>query len=422
MRVWLVNHHAIPPTEPGVMRHYTLARELIRNGHEVTVVASTFNHYTGKQMSCARGKLCTSEQFGGVPFLLLRVPGYRSNNPARLWNMFLFAFELWLGLGTRKIRKPDVVIGSSVTLFAAFAAERLARRMRVPFVLEIRDLWPQTLIDMGMQPYHPAVVMFGLIERYLYRNSDKIITLLPNSAEYMILKGARSNDITWIPNGVDLEMMPLPERPRTHKVFTVLYAGSHGLTNALGSVLDAAAILDKKAPGRFCFRLVGDGPHKPSLCRRVEKENIANIVFDGPVPKGEIFSLFHQADAFIITEKKTDLYRYGISPNKLHEYMAAARPTIFAADSHNNPIAEADAGITVAAEDSRAIAEAIETLAGMSAEERWKMGIRARQYVEKHHDFAGLARRLERLLESAIVSPGEHRRKTRILTSDVLRP
>jgi glycosyltransferase involved in cell wall biosynthesis len=314
------------------------------------------------------------------------------------------------------MRKPDVVIGSSLTLFAAFAAERLARRMRVPFVLEIRDLWPQTLIDMGMQPYHPAVVMFGLIERYLYRNSDKIITLLPNSAEYMILKGARSNDITWIPNGVDLEMMPLPEALPTHKVFTVLYAGSHGLTNALDSVLDAAAILDKKAPGRFCFRLVGNGPHKPSLCRRVEKENIANIVFDGPVQKREIFSLFQQADAFIITEKKTDLYRYGISPNKLHEYMAAARPTIFAADSHNNPIAEAEAGITVAPEDSRAIAEAIEALAAMSAKERWKMGIRARQYVEEHHDFAGLARRLERVLESAVVSPDEHRTKTRILT------
>jgi hypothetical protein len=94
------------------------------------------------------------------------------------------------------MRKPDVVIGSSLTLFAAFAAERLARRMRVPFVLEIRDLWPQKLIDMGMQPYHLAVVMFGLTERYLYRDSDKIITLVPNSAEYMILKDERSSDIT----------------------------------------------------------------------------------------------------------------------------------------------------------------------------------------------------------------------------------
>jgi glycosyltransferase involved in cell wall biosynthesis len=111
------------------------------------------------------------------------------------------------------------------------------------------------------------------------------------------------------------------------------------------------------------------------------------------------------ADAFIISTKNTDLYRYGISLNKLHEYMAAARPTIFAGNSHNNPIAEAAAGITVAPEDSRAIAAAVETLAGMSIDEKWNMGLRARQYIEEHHDFAGLARRLERVLQSALDSP-----------------
>ena len=373
MRVWLINHHALPPSEPGGTRHYTLARELIRKGHEVTVIASSFNHATGKQMSCARGKLRTFEQLGEVPFLFLSVPAYRSQL-ARFWNMFVFAFELWLGLGTRTMRKPDIVIGSSLTLFAAFAAERLARRMRVPFVLEIRDLWPQTLIDMGMHPHHPAVVVFGMIERYLYRNSNKIVTLLPNASEYMVLRGARSRDITWIPNGVDLDMMPFPHAPTPREVLTVLYTGSHGLSDALDSVLDAAAILNKKAPGRFCFRLVGDGPNKPELRRRVETENITNVLFDHPVLKREIFALLQEADAFIITAKKIDLYRYGISPNKLHEYMAAARPTIIAGDSHNNPVAEAGAGIPVAPEDSEAIAAAAETLAAMSTAENGTWG------------------------------------------------
>ncbi len=404
MRVWLVNHYALPPSEPGGTRHYALARELIRNGHEVTVIASSFNHATGTQMSCAHGKLRTFKEFGEVPFLLLRVPAYRSHM-ARLWNMFVFAFELWLGLGTRTMRKPDIVIGSSLTLFAAFAAEQLARRMRVPFVLEIRDLWPQTLIDMGMRPHHPAVVAFGMIERYLYRNSDKIVTLLPNASEYMVPRGARSSDITWIPNGVDLEMMPFPKVPTPREVFTVLYAGSHGLSDALDSVLDAAAILNKEAPGRFCFRLVGDGPNKRELRRRVETENITNVLFDDPVQKRKIFSLLQEADAFIITAKKTDLYRYGISPNKLHEYMAAGRPTIFAGNSHNNPVAEAAAGITVAPKDSTSIAAAAETLAAMSIDERWNMGVRARRFVEEHHDFSGLARRLEGVLQSALASP-----------------
>jgi glycosyltransferase involved in cell wall biosynthesis len=278
--------------------------------------------------------------------------------------------------------------------------------------LEIRDLWPQTLIDMGMRPHHPAVVGFGIIERYLYRNADKIITLLPNAAEYMVPRGARPKDITWIPNGVDMELMPFPHVPTPHDVFTVMYAGSHGLSDALDSVLDAAAILNKEAPSRFCFRFIGDGPNKRELHRRVAAENIANVVFDDPVPRREVFSKLQDADAFIIAAKKTDLYRYGISPNKLHEYMAAARPTIFAASSHNNPIAEVAAGITVAPEDSRAIAAAVEMLAALSIDERWNMGLRARQYIEEHHNFTRLANRLEQVLQSALVFPEEVQNET----------
>ena len=407
MRVWIVNHHAIPPSEPGGTRHYSLARELVRNGHDVTVLASSFNHATGKQISGASGQLSTRKEFDRVLFLILLVPGYRGRI-ARFWNMLVFAFQVWCGIGTRRMSKPDVVIGSSLTLFAALAAARLARRFGVPFILEIRDLWPQTLIDMGMSPYHPAVLAFGIIERYLYRNADKIITLLPNAAEYMSSRGAGATEITWIPNGVDLKQIPFV--PRTpHEVFTVVYAGSHGLSDALDPVLDAAAILQKRAPGRFCFHFIGDGPSKDDLCERVQAEGIGNIVFEDPVPKLEVFAKLHEADAFIIAMKRTDLYRYGISPNKLHDYLAAGRPTIVAGTVHNNPVADAEAGITVPPEDPLSIAEAVETLAAMSADEQRNMGLRARQYIERYHDFPVLARRLEGVLKSALVSFAEGR-------------
>lgn len=405
MRVWLVNHYGLPPSEPGGTRHYALARELIGRGHDVTVIASSFNHATGRQMSLPNGRLSACEQFGDVSFLLLRVPSYRSN-VGRLWNMLLFAIQLWSGLATRRIKKPDIIVGSTLTLPAAFAAERIARRVGVPFVLEIRDLWPQTLVDMGMPRYHPAVMGFGVIERYLYRNADKIITLLPNASEHIVPKGAKS-DITWIPNGVDMKSMPFPHRPSFHDPFVVMYVGTHGLSDALDSVLDAAAILDKKAPQRFCFRLVGDGSKKTELRRRVESESIGNVRFEDQVPRGKVFSILQDADVFIFAAKKTDLYRYGLSPNKLHEYMAAGRPTIFAGESHNNPVAEASAGLTVAPEDPEAIARAVQALALMSDNERWAMGLRARSYAEEHHDFTVLSRRLELVLQSALVSSDE---------------
>ena len=264
MHIWLVNHYALPPTEPGGTRHHALARYLIRRGHEVTIIAASFNHATGRQRDRTAGRLCTFEQFDEVPFVWLRVPGYR-NNVFRLWNMLVFAIELWAGMGTRKLRKPDVIIGSSLTLFAAAAAERLARRYSVPFVLEIRDLWPQTLVDMGMRPKHPAVLMFGLIERYLYRHADKIVTLLPHASEYMVARGAAAPDITWIANGVDLELMPYPRPSISNDVFTVMYTGSHGLSDALDSVLDAAAILDEKVAGSVLL----------SLCRRWTEQGCA---------------------------------------------------------------------------------------------------------------------------------------------------
>jgi len=403
MRVWLINHHAIPPTEPGGTRHYALATELIRRGHCVTVIASSFNHAAGAQIACrTKGQLSTVTRFGDVPFLFLYVPAYRGRVD-RLWNMLIFALKVWNCVGTRHLQKPEIVIGSSLTLPAAFAASRLAHRLGVPFVLEIRDLWPQTLIDMGMSPWHPAVVGFGVIERFLYRNSTKIITLLPNATELIVSRGGRSQDIVWIPNGVDMSLIPWSDSP-PHDVFTVMYAGSHGLSDALDPVLDAATILNRQSPGRFRFRLLGSGPAKDALRRRVHAEEIANVVLEDPVSKLEIFSKMQEADAFIISMKNTGLYRYGISPNKLHEYMAAGRPTIVAGSVQNNPVADSSAGITVPPEDPNAIAAAVETLAAMTLAERRDMGIRGRRYVEQHHSFSILGYRLEEVLQSALSS------------------
>lgn len=411
MKLWLVNHYATTPAQAGRTRHFSLARELARRGHEVTVVAASFDHVMRRQLFAEPGKTWKSGTFNGVSFVWLLTPPYSGNTPARIWNMVVFAWRLWEGTGLRRAARPDVVIGSNPHLFAALAAERLAAGLRVPFVFEVRDLWPQSFVDLGiLGRNHPMVRVFGWIERWLYRKAKRIISLLPGAAGHIAKRGADARMIAWIPNGVDLSMVPPPVPPEHDGVFTVIYAGAHGPPNALDSVLDAARMLQDEGFGRRVrFRMVGQGVEKERLCRRVRSENLRIVQFQEPVPKSQVFRLLQEADAFIVTLRRSCLYRHGMSLGKLYDYLAAARPVVFGVDSMNDPIAEAGAGISVPPEDARAMADAIKKLVAMSPGERWGMGLRGRRYVERHHDYSVLAGKLEEVLLEAVSGPGRLR-------------
>jgi glycosyltransferase involved in cell wall biosynthesis len=317
-------------------------------------------------------------------------------------NMAMFAAKVWRGVGTKQLGKPDVIIGSSPHLFGALAAERVSRRLKVPFVLEVRDLWPQTLIDLGsVSAGHPVIKGLERIERYLYKHAERIITLLPQAREHMMTKGAAGDKVVWIPNGVKLEAQTPAALP-TGGVFTVMYAGTHGLANGLDAILDAAAILQRDPVARGVrFHFVGDGPFKERLQVRCEQEGLANVVFDAPVPKGHVFGTLQRADAFIVTLRDIPLYRHGISLNKIFDYFAAARPIVFGTNDGNNPVSEARAGVVVRAEDAPAMAEAIKHLLSLTPEERYQMGLRGRRYVQEHHASTHLAQKLEEVLKGA---------------------
>jgi glycosyltransferase involved in cell wall biosynthesis len=318
--------------------------------------------------------------------------------------MVRFSIRLWGQKWRAEVLKPDVILGSSPHLFGALAAERVARQLKVPFVLEVRDLWPQSLIHLGnFAPSHPVVKGLEWIEKYLYRHASRIVSLLPGGAEHMAAKGADPNKVEWIPNGVDMDSLPLV-RPHQHKeTFTIMYAGAHGLANGLDTILDAAFILQEEGwADRIKFRFVGDGPCKPHLEKRVFSEEIKNVEFNQPVAKNEVFDILNEADAFIATLKKINLYRFGISLNKLYDYLALAKPVILGADSINNPVAEAGAGYVVPPEDGHAMAVAIKKMAGLPAKERYQMGMRGRKYVEEHHDIAKLAEKLEAVFRQAV--------------------
>lgn len=385
------------------MRHYTLARELTELGHEVTIIASSFDHVTRKETRLRSNEICRAEIIDGVRFLWLRTPRYPGNGLARNWNMLVFAARVLTGTGTRGFDRPDVIIGSSPHLFGALGAEILARRLRVPFVLEVRDLWPQSLIDLAnMSERHPVVLALGLIERYLYRHAKRIVTLLPGASQLIVKKGANPSKVVWIPNGADISatetIEPTPEGP-----VTLMYAGTHGLANGLDLVLDGAKLLqqDRQAPN-LQFVLLGDGPNKKHLINRAKAEGISNVTFLPAVPKSQVYSLLRQAHGFLLILQDSPVFRWGVSPNKLFDYFAIGRPVLFGVNTPYNPVAESGAGITFKPGDAQAFVEAVKQFAALSAAQRDAMSDAGRRHVRENYDFRQLARKVEATLTSLL--------------------
>lgn len=402
MKVWIVNHYALPPDEAGGTRHYTLAKELKKLGHEPYLIASSFDHAKRKDR-LPEGSTGVSllEERLGIPFLWVRTPGYQTNDGARAKSMLEFGRAILNPKATEALPTPDIILGSSPHLFAALAAQRLAKRYRVPFVMEIRDLWPQSLIDLaGYKPTHPIVIGLGLIEKYLYRKAARIVTLLPKSAEYIASHGGSSDKIVWIPNGVDFDLAPTQQQPIPPGTFDVMYAGAHGVANGLDTVLDAAARLKDRINIRF--RLIGDGPEKARLVKRAADEGLTNVVFQDPVPKRDIYKVYTEASVFMMNLKESPVFKWGISPNKLWDYMLSARPVIFAVNSSNTPVGDAGCGVEIQADSGEALAEAIVKLKETPLAERMAMGLRGRQYVEQNHAFTILGKRLEEALKGAL--------------------
>jgi lipopolysaccharide/colanic/teichoic acid biosynthesis glycosyltransferase len=397
MKVWIVNQYAIDPSAPGGARHYVLARELVTKGHHVTVIASTLHLHTRTNLNSAG-----LEEIDGVVYLRIPTSSYSTNGVARAVSMGTFALRVLTRARVREIGRPDVVIGSSPDLFTAMAARSLARRFQVPFVLEVRDLWPDTFVDLGaMSRFHPFVRLLSSIERSLYRSSQRAITLLPNLASTLEARGVAPGRVEWIPNRVDLKSIPEPISPTGDgRAFVLVYAGAHGQANGLDSLVDAAKLLAPDEEQSWSIRLIGDGLEKQRLMTRAA--GVSTIRFDPPVPKTRIYDELAKADAFVLPLKRSSIFRFGISPNKLFDYMAMERPVILAVEAANDPVAEAGAGLTVPPDDPTALVGAMRTLASMPPDQRQAMGRRGRAYVMQHHDMSRLAERLEALLEGTI--------------------
>jgi len=394
LKIWILNHVALKPNESGITRHYDISKVLEQQGHDITIFASSFLAYMFKWRDPNRKNY--QENVNGVLFEWLWTFPYRGNGVRRVINMISYFF-MSIFRGLKKKEKPDAIVGSSVHLFACLAGYYLSKWKKATYIVEIRDLWPRTLIDFGsMSERHPAAIMFGAIEKFVYKRADRIIVTLPGAIDYISSFGIDKSKIYYIPNGINLEReQELSEKPshsdEINKIKekhgkVAMYVGAHGMANSLETIVESAAYIPSE---QVAYVFVGEGPEKPKL-KAMAKE-FDHVYFFDSIPKHEVLSTLSMADVLVVSMLNTPLYKYGISLNKLNDYLLVGKPVLFAGNVLNNIIDNANAGITVEPENAEAMANGINELLNLSTEDKERIKESSYKYLVENHDIKKLA-------------------------------
>jgi glycosyltransferase involved in cell wall biosynthesis len=400
MKIFLINHYAGSPRHGMEYRPFFMAREWVRQGHQVMIVASSFAHLRTAQPNLTGRQL--SESIEGIRYLWLRTPRYEGNGAGRVVNMLAFVVQLLsVALRLRRPYKPDVVLASSTYPLDIFPAFLLARRAKAKLIFEVHDLWPLSVMELGrFSRFHPFIVAMQIAEDFAYRYSDTVVSILPCAKPYMISRGLKEHKFVHVPNGVVVSeeehaglspqtlYVPALRNLRGIGRFVILYAGAHGVANALDSFIDTAALLRDQP---VTFVLVGQGPEKQRLCNKCRSLHLSNVEFLSNVARSNIMSVLREADALYLSLQRNPLFRFGVSPNKLFDYMMAGRPIIQAIDAGNDIVRESGCGLTITPEDPQALSAAIGSLMAMGESERRRLGANGKRYVMDHHDYRKLA-------------------------------
>lgn len=401
MKIMYINPYAGGPEVGRYWRAFYLAREWQATGHDVTVVTPAYHH-----LMDGEGMATGPATHGGVNYNFLPAFRYAGNGMKRLLSMLSFALTVLLFLARlpRKCR-PDLIIYSSAHPFAFPSALMMARLYRAKIYFEVRDLWPLSLVEVaGISKRHPVVYLLHWIERLAYRKSDRVISLLPGALAHMQANGLESEKFTYAPNGFSLNtpavalcrhpLLVQLERYRKDGEFIYFYAGALGEPNAMHKFLDALEYLPSSPERKLRFVIVGKGEQGEELKRRCVEGRYDFVSFYDQVDKSVILAALEQVDAGFLVMHDLPIYRFGVSLNKLYDYMAMALPVVGAYHAFNDPIADAKCGLTVQPDQSRELALALSSLSMTRSEELSSMGSRGREYLLANFEYSTIACRI----------------------------
>jgi len=337
-------------------------------------------------------------------FLTIPSTPIRGRETDRIVNWISYALNSALKQAFRP--PPDIVYASSPHLLAGVAGWSLARRWNVPFVLEVRDLWPRVLLDMNrLDESSLAYQVLQRMESFLYSEADRLVVLAEGSRRYLLDRQVDPDRITLIPNAADPNDFLVTEDRASLRQrfgmsrFTFVYTGAHGHANGLDRLLRAAKSLDDRAD----VLLVGDGPTKKALRDQAEDERLANVRFLDPIPKDQIPSLLKAADAGVHVLDDVALFHYGVSPNKVFDYLAAGLPMLTNVPGEVGEfVTRSGGGIAVG---SDGLADGMKEISSMTQESLAKMSLAGKRHMGEHQSRTIMTERLQGMLDALVWSP-----------------
>lgn len=412
MNIWIINHYAIPPSLGGLVRHYYFSKFLGQKGHDVKIFTSSEIHNTDVNFITDRS-LYKEQDIDGIKYTFVRTSNYTGNGLSRIFNMLEFPMRIWSA--TKKFARPDIIYTSAPTIFTALSAVLIAKKYKVPCIMEVRDIWPESIVEYkGMSRKNPVILILYQLEKWLYRNADRLIFTMEGGYDYIkekkwdkIIDKSKVGNVN---NGVDLEEFRYNVENYTLQdqdlldtnSFKVVYTGSIRLVNNLGHVVEMAKYLQEHGENNIKFIIYGDGTEREELSKRCMEEKLQNIVFKGKIDKKYIPFILTHGDLNLNHVKQTNIMRFGCSLNKLFDYFASGKPVLSDLVVNYDLIEKYKAGVTLKSQDIQKICEEIVRFAKMTEEEYIEFSNNALR-AANDYNYTVLSDNLERELEQCIV-------------------
>ena len=388
MKILLINQSFVSPDEPGHTRHFEMAKFLRSHGHELVIVASDMNYQTGQRTVNTRG-LYVEQSIDGIR--VLRAYSYPSLHRSFVWRVISFISFMFSSVWTAmRVKDVDLVMGTTPPIFQAVSAWIVALIRRKSFLLEVRDLWPEFGVSMGVLKNPIVIALARGLENFLYARATHILVNSPAYRKYMIEKGVPEKKVTFIPYGTDIDMFnpgvdgsSIRKKLGLEDEFAVVYAGAMGQANDIYTVLHAAKRLNNEERIRFIF--FGDGKERVNLQSEAGRLNLKNVVFAGVYPKKEMPLVIASSDVCLAILQDVPMFRMPY-PNKVFDYMAAGRATVLVIDGVIREVIESShGGVFVEPGNDELLAKTILELSKDPGRVK-QMGENARAYLVKNLD------------------------------------